>query len=72
MLERAELTFASKAEGEYVKVSVMHACGHDTHIAMLMDCRSFASIKKKTLKERKSLFFQPAEEDTMGKKVELN
>ena len=36
--ERNSLPFASKETTEYngQKVSVMHACGHDTHVAMLM------------------------------------
>jgi metal-dependent amidase/aminoacylase/carboxypeptidase family protein len=36
--ERNSLPFASKAKGEYngQTVGVMHACGHDTHVAMLM------------------------------------
>ena len=36
--ERVNLPFASKVMGEYngQAVGVMHACGHDTHVAMLM------------------------------------
>src|ERR1043165_4563716 len=36
--EEVNLPFASKATGEYEgnKVGVMHACGHDTHIAILL------------------------------------
>ena len=36
--EQVELPFASKAKGMYLgkEVDVMHACGHDTHTAMLM------------------------------------
>jgi amidohydrolase len=36
--EETGLPFASQATGEYEgnKVGVMHACGHDTHIAILL------------------------------------
>ncbi len=47
--ERVAIPFASKAEGEYngKAVSVMHACGHDTHIAILMGTAEIlASMKK--------------------------
>ena len=46
--ERVDIPFASKAKGEYrgAEVDVMHACGHDTHVAMLMGAASvLASIK---------------------------
>ena len=36
--ELVDLPFASKATGEYQgrEVGVMHACGHDNHVAILM------------------------------------
>ena len=36
--ERVDLPFASKVKSNYngIETGVMHACGHDTHIAMLM------------------------------------
>ena len=36
--EETDVPFASKAKGEYEgnPVSVMHACGHDTHVAILL------------------------------------
>ncbi|QQE05863.1 M20/M25/M40 family metallo-hydrolase, partial [Cupriavidus sp. ISTL7] len=36
--ERVDVPFASKAKGKYLgkEVDVMHACGHDTHVAILM------------------------------------
>ena len=36
--ERVSIPFASKEKSEYngAQVGVMHACGHDTHVAMLL------------------------------------
>jgi amidohydrolase len=62
--ERAPLPFASKAKAEYngQQVSVMHACGHDTHIAMLMGAAEILSGMKNELKGTVKFIFQPAEE----------
>ena len=51
----------------------MHACGHDTHVAMLMSVAEiFAGIKKE-LKGTIKFIFQPAEEGRRKeKKVALN
>ncbi|MFT4984184.1 MAG: amidohydrolase, partial [Flavobacterium sp.] len=62
--ERVAIPFASKAEGEYNgrEVSVMHACGHDTHIAMLMGTAEILASIKNELKGTVKFIFQPAEE----------
>ena len=62
--ERVKLPFASKAEGEYnnQKVAVMHACGHDTHVAMLMGTATILSELRKDIKGTVKFIFQPAEE----------
>lgn len=62
--ERADIPFASKAEGEYNGniVPVMHACGHDTHIAILMGTAEILASIKNDLKGTVKFIFQPAEE----------
>jgi len=62
--ERNGLPFASKAKGEYngQEVPVMHACGHDTHIAILMGVAEIFSKMKNDLRGTIVFLFQPAEE----------
>ena len=62
--ERADIPFASKATGEYrgETVGVMHACGHDTHVAMLMGAAEVLSARKDELPGTVVFLFQPAEE----------
>ena len=62
--ERADLPFASKQKGTYnnQEVSVMHACGHDTHIAILLATAQVLSQMKKDIKGTIKFIFQPAEE----------
>ncbi len=62
--ERVDIPFASKAKGEYIgqEVGVMHACGHDTHVAMLMGAAEILTGMKSQLKGTIVLIFQPAEE----------
>ena len=62
--EEVDLPFASKAtttwEGK--TVGVMHACGHDTHVAMLLDAAQALASVRKELPGKVVLVFQPAEE----------
>ncbi len=62
--ERAPIPFASKVKGMYngMETGVMHACGHDTHIAMMMGTAEVLSKMKKDLKGTVKFIFQPAEE----------
>jgi amidohydrolase len=62
--ERVNIPFASKAEAEYngKTVSVMHACGHDSHIAILMGTAEILASIKKELHGTVKFIFQPAEE----------
>ena len=62
--ENTDLPFASKAMGELDgnQVGVMHACGHDTHIAMLMGAATVLTQMKDQLRGKIKFIFQPAEE----------
>ncbi|WP_339844344.1 amidohydrolase [uncultured Dokdonia sp.] len=61
--ERADLPFKSTAMGEYQgnPVPVMHACGHDTHIAILMGVAEVLA-KNNDFAGTVKFIFQPAEE----------
>ena len=62
--ERVNLPFASKEKGTYngQEVGIMHACGHDTHVAILMSVAEVLSSMKNDLKGTVKFIFQPAEE----------
>ena len=62
--EETELPFASKATGEYEgqQVGVMHACGHDTHMAILLATAKVLTEVRAKLPGSVKLIFQPAEE----------
>ncbi|HKX84670.1 MAG TPA: amidohydrolase [Pyrinomonadaceae bacterium] len=62
--ERNSLPFASKERAEYngQTVGVMHACGHDTHVAMLMGAAEVLAGMKDKIKGTVVFIFQPAEE----------
>ncbi len=62
--EKTNLPFASKAKGIYngQEVGVMHACGHDAHVAILMGVAEILAGMKKELRGTVKFIFQPAEE----------
>ncbi len=62
--ERGNLPFASKETAEYngQTVNVMHACGHDSHVAMLLGAAEVLSQMKSKMKGTVVFIFQPAEE----------
>lgn len=62
------ISFASKETSEYggQKVGVMHACGHDSHVAILLGTATALSKMKKDVPGTVVFIFQPAEEGTPG------
>ncbi|HEV7348739.1 amidohydrolase [Telluribacter sp.] len=62
--ERVDVPFKSTVTTEYngQKTGVMHACGHDTHVAILMGVAEVLSSMKSDLKGTVKFIFQPAEE----------
>ncbi len=62
--ERTEVPFKSMKTTTYLgkKVGVSHACGHDTHIAMLMGAAKILTDMKDELQGTVKFIFQPAEE----------
>lgn len=62
--ERNDLPFRSKVKSTFLdtETGVMHACGHDTHIAILMGVAEVLSKNKDKIKGTIKFIFQPAEE----------
>lgn len=62
--ERNDLPFKSTVETEFLgaKTGVMHACGHDTHTAILMGVAEILSKNKDKISGTVKFIFQPAEE----------
>jgi len=62
--ERVSVPFKSTVTTEYSgqKTGVMHACGHDSHVAILMGVAEVLASVKSDLKGTVKFIFQPAEE----------
>ncbi len=62
--ERVDVPFASKATATFrgETVGVMHACGHDAHVAILMGVAEALVARKDELPGEVLFVFQPAEE----------
>jgi amidohydrolase len=78
--EQTGLPFASTVKSEYrgQPVGVMHACGHDMHVAMLLGVAEALSKMKADLPGEVMFVFQPAEEgpptpgETAGAKLMMD
>jgi amidohydrolase len=64
VVEQTGLPFASTARSEYngQEVGVMHACGHDAHMSMVLGAAKILNDMKAELPGSVMLIFQPAEE----------
>jgi amidohydrolase len=62
--ERNSLPFASKEKTTFngIETGVMHACGHDSHVAILMGVAEILSKNRNDLRGTVKFIFQPAEE----------
>lgn len=62
--ERTGLPYASKVKVPYgdKEVGVMHACGHDAHVAILMGAAKVLAAVREDLTGTVKFIFQPAEE----------
>src|SRR5690554_1471063 len=63
--ENTSVSYASKNAG------MMHACGHDSHMAVLLACCQYAAGLKDELKGTVQVVFQPAEEIVEGAEAML-
>jgi amidohydrolase len=61
--EDTGLSFASEVPG------AMHACGHDSHVAMLVSAARMLAARRSTLAGRVVFMFQPGEEGYHGARV---
>ena len=70
--ERGNLPFKSKVEVVYngQKTGVMHACGHDSHVAMLRAVAQILASEKANLAGTVKFIFQPSEEGVYNEKGE--
>ena len=66
MPEDTGLEFASRVDG------AMHACGHDTHVAMLAGAAHLLAERRGGLRGRVAFMFQPGEEGAAGAKHMLD
>ena len=65
LTEETGLEFSSEVDG------VMHACGHDTHVAMLIGAAHLLVERRASFAGRVLLMFQPGEEGFHGARVML-
>ncbi len=65
LTENTGLDFSSKSDGR------MHACGHDTHTAMLSGAARLLSVRRDEIAGRVLFMFQPGEEGAHGARFML-
>lgn len=65
------LAFASRQRARWdgAEVPVMHACGHDCHVAILMAASEVLAVHKAQLRGTVIVLFQPAEEGLPGGEI---
>ncbi len=66
MPEDTDEPFASVHEG------VMHACGHDAHVSMLVGAARLLSARRSELRGSVKFFFQPGEEGHHGARLAID
>jgi amidohydrolase len=68
IVERTNVPYKSTVMADYLgqQVPVMHACGHDTHVAILMGTAEVLAAMKKDVPGIVKFIFQPAEEGPPG------
>ena len=72
--ERVDVPYKSTVTADYMgtPVSVMHACGHDTHTAMLVGAARLLTAHRDQIHGRVVFMFQPGEEGHAGARFMLD
>lgn len=65
VLEEVKVPYASEVKG------IMHACGHDSHTAMLLGAAKLLTMNRKKFRGTVRLFFQAAEESYPGGAIDF-
>ncbi|KPU45667.1 putative hydrolase YxeP [Oxobacter pfennigii] len=71
-MDALEITEANEVEYKSQNDGIMHACGHDGHIAMLLGTAKILNECRDKIKGTVKLFFQPAEEIARGAKMMID
>ena len=71
--ERTNVPFKSTVKVDYngSETGVMHACGHDSHIAILMGTAEILARHRNEIEGNVKFIFQPAEEGVFGEGIEF-